>query len=512
MNSRSQNAKRNTIWGFVNRFLNLLLPFATRTVIIRVLGSEYLGLTSLFTSVLTVLNLAELGIGSAIVYSMYKPLAQGDDELVCALLKLYKKIYQVIGGVVIVVGGCIAPFITFLIKGDIPDGINVYILYLMYILNTAVSYILFAYKTSLLNATQRSDIVSKTNSFFNVFVNVARIGVVILFKNYYLFVTVQILATIFVNIVNAACAKKLYPQYVCKGIVPEEVKKDIKDKVAGLLMIKVSAVSRNALDSIIISSFFGLTAVAAYDNYYYVINAITSLLLVIMNAIAAGVGNSIAVETKDKNYQTMRIINFLYLSISGICAACLISLFQDFITLWVGKELLFPNSMMYLFVFYFVLLKVGDVQAQYFDGAGLWWHGRMRGFIEAGANLVLNILLGFLLGPLGVLLATIITIILINFPLSTYFTFKYYYEISPKTFIFEQSKNVLIICISCIPSAIMSAIWHLSINNGIAIFILQLGLKLIIGTLTFLGIYYIAYRDSTLANKAIQWMKQVIKA
>lgn len=435
---RTKNAKRNGLWGMISRLIGLLLPFLSRTVIIKVLGAEYLGLNGLFTSVLTVLNLTELGVGSAIVYSMYKPIATGDDDLVCALLNLYRKIYKFIGISIIILGMLVMPLIRKLVSGDIPLDINIYFLFALYIINTSASYLLFAYKKSLIHACQRDDVTSKITITTDVLMNISQILFLIITHNYYWFVILQIMTVLVSNIINAYYADKLFPQYCCKGELSKELKSDIKQRVTGLMVIKIAAVSRNALDSIIVSAFLGLQAVAMYNNYYYIINALSSILLVLMNAIAAGVGNSVAVESKNKNLEDMRNINFLYMTISGFCLACLVSMYQPFMKIWVGDELLFSEMIMILFSLYFILQKIGDVEAQYFDAAGLWWHGKWRGIIEAGFNLVLNIALGYYFGVIGIVLATIITIVFINFPLSTYYTFKFYFKQSMFAFVLEQ--------------------------------------------------------------------------
>lgn len=145
---RTKNSARNIRWGIIQKLAQSLGPFVVRTVLIYVMGAEYAGLNSLFTSILSVLSLTELGFSQAIVYSMYKPVAEGDKEKICALLNIYKRAYHVIGYVILGIGCAIIPLIPFLISGDVPAGINLYILYIIYLLNTVISYFLFAYKTA----------------------------------------------------------------------------------------------------------------------------------------------------------------------------------------------------------------------------------------------------------------------------------------------------------------------------------------------------------------------------
>lgn len=505
---RAKNAKRNGLWGMISRLVGLLLPFLSRTVIIKALGAEYLGLNGLFTSILTVLNLTELGVGSAIVYSMYRPIAIDDDNLVCALLNLYRKIYKFIGIGIIVLGMLVMPFVRKLVNGDIPSDINIYILFGLYIINTSASYLLFAYKRSLIHACQRDDITSKITITTDVLLNISQIIFLIITHNYYWFVILQIFTVLVSNIINSYYADKLFPQYCCKGKISKELKSDIKQRITGLMVIKIAAVSRNALDSIIVSAFLGLQAVAMYNNYYYIINALSSILLVLMNAIAAGVGNSVAVESKYKNLEDMRNINFLYMTIAGFCLACLVSMYQPFMKIWVGNQFLFSEIIMILFSLYFILQKIGDVQAQYFDAAGLWWNGKWRGIIEAGFNLVLNIMLGYYLGVIGIVLATIITIVFINFPLSTYYTFKFYFKQSMWPFIVEQ---VVIIIKIIFCSGICYFVAEF-LPKGISVW-QQLVIMVLRGLIS-IAIYFSLFIILNLKNerfkKAISWIKSKI--
>ena len=188
--SRTKNAARNVLFGLINKIIVLLFPFAIRAIIIQTLGSEYLGLNSLFTSILQVLNLAELGFNSAVVYSMYKPIAENDTNTICALMNLYRKIYRIIGIIVVVVGLILLPFLSYLIKGSYPTDINIYILYIIYLFNTGLTYFLFAYKSALLTAHQRSDVISNVQSIAFILQYVIQIIILLKTKNYYMFVIV----------------------------------------------------------------------------------------------------------------------------------------------------------------------------------------------------------------------------------------------------------------------------------------------------------------------------------
>ena len=253
---RTKNAIRNMLWGVLNRIVNIIFPFVLRTVFIYTLGSMYLGLNSLFTSILTVLNLAELGFSSAIVYNMYKPIAENDTESICALMNYYKKVYRVIGSIVLIVGVSLMPFLRYLINGECPKDINLSILYLLFLGNTVVSYFMFAYKTCILTAHQREDIISKVNIVLKLGMYFIQTISLIVFKSYYGYIICTILNTIFTNSITAFYSNKYYPQYQCKGDISLQRKLGIRKNIQGLMVGKICMASRNAFDNIFLSMFF----------------------------------------------------------------------------------------------------------------------------------------------------------------------------------------------------------------------------------------------------------------
>lgn len=434
MSNRTMNAKRNSIWGLINKMVMLLLPFFVKSAIIQLVGVEYLGISGLFTSILNVLNITELGFGNAIVYSMYKPIAEDNKEEICALLNFYKKIYRIIGVFILVAGLLCLPFLPVMIKSGLPEGMNMYVLYLMYLINACVSYWLFSYKRCLLHAHQREDVLSKVSSIINILLNIIQLLLLFLFKNYYLFVVAIPIITICHNLVDGYIVEKMYPEYREKGNLKKGKIKDIRKQVVGLSAMRIATISRNSLDSIVISAFLGLSMVAVHNNYFYIINALSGIMAVLTDSIAAGIGNSIASESKEKNHLDMRKINMAYMSITGVFAACLICLYQPFMKLWVGEELVLKNGIMGLYVLYFYVARIPNIAGRYFDSAGLWWQGKWKCFVETGVNLVLNIGLGYKFGISGIIMATIISALVINVPLTVNILFKNYFKTSRKKF------------------------------------------------------------------------------
>ena len=278
---------------------------------------QYLGLNSLFSSILQVLNLAELGIGSAMVYSMYKPIAEDDNITICALMNLYKIYYRVIGLVIAVGGLIIVPFLSNLVKMDtVPEGINIYMLYLLNLGSTVLSYWLFAYKNSLLTAHQRVDVISKVTIITNTIQYILQLMVLVLFRNYYYYIIILLLVQIATNIMTAVVVNRMYPYYQAKGMLAKSQIKEINARVRDLFTAKLGGVIVNSADTIVISTFLGLTVLAIYQNYYFVMTSVIGIIYVIFNACTAGIGNSIIIETKEKNFKDLQKLTFLIAWIS----------------------------------------------------------------------------------------------------------------------------------------------------------------------------------------------------
>lgn len=445
--NRTQNAFKNTVWGIVYKFLILLFPFIIRTVMIKQLGIEYLGLNSLFASILSMLNMTELGVGTAIVYSMYKPIAENNFDTLRALMALYKKIYRIIGIVVLIIGCCLIPFLPKLISGDVPTDINIYILYGITLSNTVITYLMFAYRTCLLNAYQRVDIISKVAIVTHVSMYVLQLLVIINLHNYYVYILISPCISAITNVLNAIITKKMYPELYCRGKISSELKADIKKRVTGLMMTKIAFMSRNSFDSIVVSAMLGLTTVAMYNNYYYILSSVSGVMVIFMTSISAGIGNSIAMDTPQKNEKDMLAINTIYMLLSFLAFSCFISAYQPFMRLWVGSDYVFESIIMLAFSIYFLVEKTLNVIGQYYDAAGLWWEGKWKGFIEAIANLVLNVVLCKFLGVFGIVSATIITILTIGLPLTAYYVYKCYYKKSAKKYLFQQYSQLAIMII-----------------------------------------------------------------
>ena len=268
MESRVKNAKRNIFSSVINKILSILMPFVIRTIIINELGIEYLGLDNLFVSILQILNLSEMGISSAIVYCLYKPISEGDNEKIYALYNFIRKAYHYIGLGILSVGLIIVPFLRYFIAGSIPEDVNLYVLYFIYLFNTVISYFLFAYKNALLNAYQRIDISTNILTISRMFMYILQIVLLIIFHNYYIYAIMLPLCTIVNNYITKYYTDKLFPDIVAKGNLENDTKDKLKKQIGGVFVTKICTVSRNSLDSIVISAYLGLSVTAIYGNYY----------------------------------------------------------------------------------------------------------------------------------------------------------------------------------------------------------------------------------------------------
>lgn len=476
-----------------------------RTAMIYLMGVQYLGLNSLFTSVLQVLNLAELGVGSAMVYSMYKPIAEDDDTTICALMKLYRTYYRVIGLVIAVVGCVLTPFIPYLIKSDVPAGLNIYILYLLNLGATVLSYWLFAYKNSILQAHQRVDVVSKVTLVTSTIQYGLQLFVLWAFHNYYLYVIVMLATQALTNIVAAICADKLYPQFKPRGKVDKILVQRINQRIKDLFTSKIGAIIYDSADTIVISAFLGLTVLAVYQNYFYILNSITGLITVVFVACTAGIGNSIVVESKEKNYQDLNKFTFIITWVAGFCSVCLLCIYQPFMELWVGKDLMLSLSAVVCFVIYFFVRQFNGLFNLYKDASGMWHEDRLRPLAAALTNLVLNLILVQFIGIYGILLSTVLAILCVGMPWLLHNLFTVIFEKKHMWhFIGGLAKYTFVVFFSCLVTYFICSRFSL----GVIPTILVRGvICLIVPNL----IYYLAFRKTKVFQQSLQLVDKMTK-
>lgn len=492
MNSdRSKNASRNIFFGTILKVYQIVVPFLLRTAMIYYMGMQYVGLNSLFTSVLSVLNLAELGVGSAMIFSMYQPIIEDDRITICALMKLYRLYYRIIGGIIATVGVLLTPFIPKLIHSDVPSGMNVYILYLINLSATVLSYWLFAYKNSILAAHQRTDITSKVTLSVNTLLYITQFVIIIIYKNYYYFIIAALASQALINIVTAIVSNKLYPQFQPEGNLEKDKIKKINQRIRDLFTSKLGAVVVNSVDTIVISSFLGLTVLAIYQNYYYILTAVIGIIDVVFVSCTAGIGNSLITETKEKNFNDLQKLTFLISWISGVGCCCFLCMYQPFMKLWAGESYILSYSAVICFVVYFYVYEINRILNTYKDAGGIWREDRFRPLATALSNLVMNLILVQFWGIYGVLVSTVISMLGLGMPWLLHNLFSTMF-VKQQLLLYLQ--NIAIYTAVTVVAGLLCVVVAGSIKcEGILGLIIQFGIAVLISN----AIFYITYRRKT---------------
>ncbi len=482
---RTKNATRNLTFGIVYRIIAILCPFVVRTVMLYVMGTEYVGLNSLFTSILSFLSLAELGVGTALVYSMYKPIANNDTESICALLKLYRRLYRYIGLIILAIGLVLMFFLPDLVSGDVPADVNLYILFLIYLINDVISYWMFGYKQSLLTAFQRTDIIHKRSMIIQPSMYAVQIVVILLFRNYYVYIIMLPIATLATNLANSFITDRMFPEYKCRGEVPTEQRKEITKKIASLFGTRANTVVLHSADNIVISAFLGLVMVGQYGNYYYILNAVTGIISIVFSSVTAGIGNSLETETIEKNYDIFKKIVFLNAWIVTFCTVALACLYQPFMRIWVHEDNMLPLGVALLLAVYFYITGIRYAVFTYKDAAGIWWEDRIRPYVVMCTNIVLNIISVQIIGIYGVILSTIISMT-ISIPWETHTVFKYVFHMPSKQYFKRFWVFAGLAGILCVITYLLC--WPLP--NGILWFVVRAIICLIVPNVLFIVVFH----------------------
>ncbi len=462
--TRKQYVAMNILAGSVSQVISMVLQLIGRTVFIQTLGIEYQGINAMFYNILMVLSLADLGFGSAIIYSMYKPLAENDTNTVVALLTYYKKIYHRLAIIVAAIGIGMIPLLPFVVNLNtaIPY-LPVY--YLLYVANIVISY-LMSYKYTIITADQKNYLITSYSLIGSILQTIAQIIVLAVFKNFMLYLIIFSLRTFLVNWFQTNKAKKLYPYILSSGELDREAKKSIFENVKSMFLYKLGGVLLNNTDNFIISMMVGTAAVGFYSNYLTIIVAIYGFTDILYNSVTSSVGSLNASEDNDRKFEIFRVLNFIDFWIMTFCSVCFLVLFNDFITLWVGKEFVFGMLTVIIIVVNFFMPGSITTVAIYRDTTGLFRQTKYVFLITATINLVLSVLLGKVFGLFGILLATAISRLLTNMWYEPLVLFKLYFQKSAGIYFKRQALYwVIAVACSAITYAISSTISTISVPN-----------------------------------------------
>ncbi len=453
--SRTKNVLRNTAFSLIYKLSDILLAFILRTIFIQTLGMSYLGLSGLFTNILTVLSLMELGAGSAIVFSLYKPLAEGNNGKVAALMQLYKKTYNIIGILVCVAGVVITPFLKYII--NLPDNVeHIYLIYWLSVANTAVSYFL-AYRRSLLMADQRNDINTKNQIIFRFTRFIILAIILVTTHNFILYLLLDVINTLVSNIQITYVIKKRYAHIDKAEIDPltKDEKRNIMKYMASGISSKIGQTVVTSTDNIVISAFISTVMVGIYSNYTMIISGFDSMIYLLFSNITASVGN-FAVKKESKDSESLfKKINFANYLLAFVVTVCVYSLLSPFVAIWVGEDYLLSEVAVAVIVLNFYISINQYCVANFMGAVGkLYYINRYRSLIEGGVNLVASILLVKFtnLGITGVFLGTTVCFLCGRIWMDAHTLYKYWFKVP----FIQYAKKYIIRFILCLIVSVAS--------------------------------------------------------
>lgn len=406
---RTKNTLKNLLTAWIGQAVVLFCNFFSRAVFVKILPVEYLGISGLFTNILSVLSLADLGISLSISYYLYEPIANGDEHKISQIMHFFKRVYTIIGFVVLGVGLTLTPFLGWFIKEEtaIP---NLSIIYMLYVVNSAISYF-NTYKVILVEADQKSYLIQKLKYAVKLLQVIMGIVVLYITKDYIAYYLTQILATVLLNFGISYRAGRLYP-YI-KNRARQQLSKEEKTLIGkntiALLYHKIGDVIVNGTDNILISKFVNIIAVGLYSNYTLILINLTSLVGQIFSAMTAGIGNFSVTESRERQASLFHTIFLLDFAVYNFCAISLFTLFNPFIALWLGKEYLLGQEIVLVIVLNFFLLGMRRTVLIFKDTYGLFRQDRFKPLLEAIINLIASILLLNRFGIIGVFIGTTIS-------------------------------------------------------------------------------------------------------
>lgn len=441
--NRTKNTARNIIFGMLNQILALILNFINRTIFIKILGPGYLGINGLFSDILMMLSMADLGFGIAMVYSFYKPLAENNQDKISALILFYKKIYNVIALAVTVLGLTILPFLDYLIKLNKPiPYIKIY--YLLFLGNTVISY-LFVYKTSIINADQKNYIISKYQMLINIFRVLFQSIFLLMTKNYFIYLIIQVISTFINNIIASKKADELYP-FIKKFNIKlnKKEKHNIYENMKSVFIYKFSSVLLNGTDNTLISTIIGTIWVGYYSNYTLIINTLNNFINIIYSSATASIGNIIVSEKPEKRFEVFQSMQTISLIISTFATVCLYTMLNNFIYLWLGTKYILNDTILAAIILNFYLGNVLQPIWSYREATGLYIKTKYIMLIAAIENIILSILMGKIIGMAGILFASAISRITTNIWYEPKLLFDEYFNKPVKRYFMPVVLNAII--------------------------------------------------------------------
>lgn len=448
--TRTENAFKNTVANLALLFVTTILAFVTRIFFTKILGQDYLGVNSLLVNIISMLSIAELGIGTAINFSLYKPIAENDTKKIKALMKYYKKAYYIIGTLVFFLGLVLLLFIDKIIPN--PGNVeHLVLIFIIYIINASYSYF-FTYKLTLLEASQKGYILARINIIFTILIHVGQLIILLLTKNYILYLLLNIVLTFIQRLIVNHKINKTFTYLKEENL--EKLDKDEKTKITknvkALIFHKIGDYCINGTDNILISIFDSIGAVGIYSNYALLTTTINNFITSIFGSITSSVGNLIATEKEGKRKNIFLKINFIAFWLYGFSFICFFVLIDPFIELVFGPKYILSFSIVLVVLLNFYVtgmrMPVGVVKSS----AGLYNEDKYAPLIQSFINLVVSIILGKKYGLLGIFLGTLVSSVALPNWYRPYLVYKHVFKSSPKNYYLKSIYYFLVVIISAL--------------------------------------------------------------
>lgn len=421
---RTANSLRNAMVGMTVQALIIMAGFVSQAVLVRTLGDIYNGVNGVCNNILSVLKLAELGVGTAMVYSLYKPLAYQDKEQIKSIMSLYKKAYRIIALVVLAGGFLILPFLPFFFH-DVPSEINIYLIFLLFLAETCLSYT-FSYKQSMLYADQKEFITKLVHAVYVVGANASQIIILLTLKNYILVLVLKIFFKLLDNLITCAIVNRKYPYIKEKKVQPldDGIKRNIMTNIKALFIHRIAGTVVDGSDNLILSVAKGIVSAGLYTNYSLIINNLKTLIITFFRSITASFGN-LLVKDRERAYQVFEVIFFADFWVFTFASTSLLNMMDPFISLWVGAGKILPKLVEYTLVLNFYIQGMRQACQITREAAGIYKNDRFVPLAEAIVNLVVSICLVNVFGIAGIFMGTIISTLTTVFISVPYIAFKY---------------------------------------------------------------------------------------
>ena len=424
--SRTEKFSRNVLFAVLAEIISSILSFVVRLIFIQNLKIEYLGIRGLFSNILTVLSLAELGAGSAIIYSMYKPLAEKDTEKIKSLIQLYKNIYRSVGLFILVLGMLFFPFLDFFIRErpSISSG-EFNIIYALTVFQTAVTYF-FSYRYSIYTANQEGFVLTKYGIFFSAFKSAAQIAALLLCKNYIIYLCTGIAFSLLQNLVLSAKANRDFP-FLKEPAKPldKDSRNKIRKNIAAMFLYRLGVTASMTIDTLLMSKFFGLVTVGLYSNYHLVIGYSDKIFSTILGKIVPSLGNLLVTSDKRKQMQVFTVLQMVYYWLTTYLAVGLIILLNPLIALLFGRDYLLPQAVVTMLAINIALTNFQRPCSFIRDAAGLFWYGKFRPLATAILNILCSLAAIHFWGLAGIMIGTALANVLTYVWYDPYIVFKH---------------------------------------------------------------------------------------